>query len=123
MAMNPEIKARWVAALRSGEYEQASGCLRAVGDDDANKTLGFCCLGVLCNLHAEAHPRIAAKETNADRYLRESALLPELVREWARLPFARGAEVEINGFMAALTHHNDNGATFAQIADAIEEQL
>ena len=49
MLMNPEIKAKWVAALRSGEYKQAKGQLR-IGNS-------FCCLGVLCNLHAQAHWR------------------------------------------------------------------
>lgn len=42
MSMNPELKAKWVAALRSGEYRQVSGRLRK-GD-------GFCCLGVLCTV-------------------------------------------------------------------------
>lgn len=41
--MNPEIKKRWVAALRSGEYEQGKG--RLVTEDGK-----FCCLGVLCDL-------------------------------------------------------------------------
>lgn len=40
--MNPEWKAKWVAALRSGNYQQGSGDLR---HDDR-----FCCLGVLCDL-------------------------------------------------------------------------
>jgi hypothetical protein len=38
--MDAELKARWVAALRSGEYEQGRRQLRA-GDT-------YCCLGVLC---------------------------------------------------------------------------
>src|SRR5687767_3496429 len=41
--MDPEVKARWVAALRSGEYQQARMRLR---NGDA-----MCCLGVLCNLY------------------------------------------------------------------------
>lgn len=50
--MNPELKAKWVAALRSGKYEQ--------GHEYLNKDGKFCCLGVLCDvagLHwAEATP-------------------------------------------------------------------
>lgn len=42
--MDAELKTKWVEALRSGEYTQASGKLR----DDA--TNGYCCLGVLCDL-------------------------------------------------------------------------
>lgn len=41
--MNPEIKTKWVAALRSGYYIQGTGVLRSQG----NK---FCCLGVLCDI-------------------------------------------------------------------------
>ena len=40
--MNPELKQKWVAALRSGDYEQARG---ALGDGT-----GYCCLGVLCDI-------------------------------------------------------------------------
>jgi hypothetical protein len=38
----PELKARWVAALRSGKYEQGEEFLRNNGK--------YCCLGVLCEL-------------------------------------------------------------------------
>ncbi len=46
--MNPEVKARWVAALRGGEYTQdkytqGKSSLR-------NKYDELCCLGVLCDL-------------------------------------------------------------------------
>lgn len=40
--MNPEWKARWMNALRSGEYKQSTGHLR--------NDYGFCCLGVLCDI-------------------------------------------------------------------------
>jgi hypothetical protein len=40
--MNTELKTKWLAALRSGEYTQTSGSLR---DND-----GHCCLGVLCDV-------------------------------------------------------------------------
>lgn len=41
--LDPEVKAQWVAALRSGEYQQGKLCLR-------NKDNCYCCLGVLANL-------------------------------------------------------------------------
>lgn len=44
--MNPEIKAKWVAALRSGEYLQGTGQLLNTYSG-ASK---YCCLGVLCDL-------------------------------------------------------------------------
>lgn len=43
----PELKAQWVAALRSGEYKQGHGELRTNGGTR------YCCLGVLTDLHPE----------------------------------------------------------------------
>jgi hypothetical protein len=40
--MNPELKQKWLAALRSGEYKQARGYLKT--------EFGYCCLGVLCDV-------------------------------------------------------------------------
>lgn len=41
--MDKELKAKWVAALRSGKYKQGKGVLR--GHSNA-----YCCLGVLCEV-------------------------------------------------------------------------
>jgi len=38
--IDPDAKAKWVAALRSGNYKQGQGCLMAPFKQ-------FCCLGVL----------------------------------------------------------------------------
>lgn len=111
MAMNPEIKAQWVAALRSGEYEQ---CREALRSRD-----GFCCLGVLCDLYSNAHNA----EWN-DRELRrgDDEMPSARVYEWAGLPSA--AMVEIDARRGSLTYHNDiSGRSFAEIAAAIEAQL
>jgi hypothetical protein len=113
--MNAEIKTLWVAALRSGEYKQGERRLR---DPETNT---FCCLGVLCNLHAQAHPEIAAKQTAPGSYMGKKGFPHTEVFEWAGLD-AR-AEVEIGGACTRLDAHNDSGCTFEQIADAIEEQL
>lgn len=43
--MKPEIKKRWIEALRSGKYNQGKGYLCK---DDS-----YCCLGVLCELAVE----------------------------------------------------------------------
>lgn len=50
--MNPEIKAQWVAALRSGDYLQGVGSLRYEGGFDGS--MRYCCLGVLCDLAVKA---------------------------------------------------------------------
>lgn len=44
--MNPELKAKWVAALRSGNYLQGHGALERV----VNGISYNCCLGVLCRI-------------------------------------------------------------------------
>lgn len=45
--LNPEVKAEWLKRLRSGEYTQGGGKLR----DGLNR---YCCLGVLCDIAADA---------------------------------------------------------------------
>ncbi len=42
--MHAAPKAKILAALRSGEYEQTRGALAIVDGPNA----GFCCLGVMC---------------------------------------------------------------------------
>lgn len=44
--MDQALKSRWVAALRSGEYKQATGVLKSA------EGRGFCCIGVLCDVVA-----------------------------------------------------------------------
>lgn len=109
--MNPEIKARWVAALRSGEYKQTVGALRDKG--------GFCCLGVLCDLHSKER----GERWDDFSYGGEKMLVPESVQEWSgasRSPeIARSPEHEED----ELSMLNDDGLTFHEIADLIEKQL
>lgn len=44
----PEVKEKWLAALRSGEYEQGTSCLYSTTRESTNPQ--YCCLGVLCDL-------------------------------------------------------------------------
>jgi hypothetical protein len=118
--MNPEIKARWVAALRGGEYGQGHGHLHG-------REGSMCCLGVLCDLHANetggGWRRGGDGYDLAARYLGERNYLPEEVVRWSGLPDRTGGLVEIRGAREKLPVHNDAGRTFAEIADAIEAQL
>lgn len=116
MAMNPEIKQRWVAALRSGEYKQAHHKL-------ADAHGGYCCLGVLCDLYAKENGMHNLYELESDE---QDELPGVLVTAWAAL--SKDMRVEIDGVVGALFSHNDgfNGhdpRTFSEIAAAIEEQL
>jgi hypothetical protein len=46
--LKPEVKAKWLAALRSGKYKQGSGIL-AKTSVSSGKT-NYCCLGVLAKV-------------------------------------------------------------------------
>lgn len=112
----------WIKALRSGEYEQTTGQLR----DDK----GFCCLGVACDLYAAEHPDAKwNRDVDEDdcvehTILNEAAVLPTVVRAWLGLKGATGEFVTCaTPYQSdALAARNDNGATFAQVADLIERE-
>ena len=127
--MNPEVKQKWIGALRSGKYEQGSEKLRSVS--------GYCCLGVLCDLYAQEHNVEWEFRGNEETNLQpqdywyfgdQSEFLPESVREWAELnlynPILRVEDddemFEVNEEVSTL---NDEGYSFSTIADLIQAQL
>lgn len=119
--MNPDVKARWVAALRSGVYRQ--GDARVLNDGNG----GFCCLGVLCDLFAKDagvgwEPSAGAKQLVGGGIYYP----PPFVRDWAFFHEDR-FPVAIAGIRASVAIHNDGVGcerrSFAEIADAIEAQL
>lgn len=110
--MNPEIKQKWVAALRSGEYQQGKHRLHSIGGK-------FCCQGVLTDLRVKAEGLAWGRERALDG--RRICWSDDTVA-WAGISDP-DVEVEINGTVAPLWEHNDTGRTFAEIANAIEEQL
>jgi len=110
--MNHAIAKQWVAALKSGQYKQTMGALRN-GDS-------FCCLGVLCNLHAIAHPEIARKEVDRAMYLGSTGVLPLLVHRWSGMFTATG---RISSNYSSLADLNDHGSTFDEIAAVIENHV
>lgn len=127
--MNPEIKARWVAALRSGEYEQ--------GTYKLNRDGKFCCVGVLCDLAVEdgaakwdaphqATLGILDTDPTGERpRYAQTKTLSEFVARWAGIP---GAESEMPSLVldgakySPYTLNDVMKLSFAQIADLIEEQ-
>jgi hypothetical protein len=53
VTMNETDKVDWISALRSGRYPQATGALAKAIDTDGDKVkMGYCCLGVLCDIKA-----------------------------------------------------------------------
>ena len=115
--MKQSIARKWAAALDSGEYKQGQDYLR-----HGNK---FCCLAVLCNLHAQAHPEIAAEEKSKGTYLGESHFLPEEVQDWSGMGSSDGLipKVVVKGeSYGELTALNDVAKlTFPEIAKIIRK--
>lgn len=78
--MNQEIKKQWVEALRSGNYKQGDMLLRDTHDN-------FCCLGVLCDIHAKMFKKEWVQLDHvAYRYVDSQAALPLVVMLWAEIP-------------------------------------
>ena len=124
--MIPENIQKWIEALRSGEYNQATGSLRG--------PTGYCCLGVGCDIS-----RVGSwgEETNDysgtihyitnGKYFYDSSL-PDAVRDWFGLNDNIGTNPMFDDRRAEygesynLTVINDiERASFDEIADYIEE--
>lgn len=80
--MKRSIARKWAAALESGDYKQIDGSLR-IGNS-------FCCLGVLCNIHAQKHPEIASLELDKHAYLDAEVDLPNEVADWSGMHSHQG---------------------------------
>jgi len=118
--MRKDIADMWVSALRSGEYAQTKQFLRKGG--------GFCCLGVLCDLHQRrtnagewkdhADGLEAAYVCSLDEDNNSRTCLPEDVYTWADCsPDPSDAAVGLP--LAVL--NDDHGYTFDQLAEVIEK--
>jgi len=115
--MNQEIKKEWVEALRSGKYQQATGVLC--------NGVGYCCLGVLCDIVKDKVGGEWVKDGNEYRFdigdMSYLSLLPPAVQKYTELPNCLPSvpgkdEMTLSGL-------NDTGSTFINIADIIEEKL
>jgi hypothetical protein len=127
--VNPEIKAEWVAALRSGDYIQGKGQLCA---EDHEGKMRHCCLGVLSELAVKAG---VAERTRLMRDLPivdfdgVTGFLPKSVQEWAELdsesPSVAGPfkGVLTSAGAVSLAGLNDAGVPFEKIAELIEAHL
>jgi hypothetical protein len=128
--MNPEAKALWTAALRSGEYQQGKWSLNANGK--------LCCLGVLCEVAVKAGVRVRVRvrvkttttydlrdnEKSFTIYDGEDMVPPPSVREWAGLDRSNPMLTSDEGVTLAAAEWNDRqDASFRAIADMIDSNL
>jgi len=75
--MKQEVMEKWVAALESGEYKRGKGELKTWQGR-------FCCLGVLCDIHAKETAGKWNREMGGSWQYRESTvILPDTVQSWA----------------------------------------
>lgn len=119
--MNPEIKQKWLTALRSGDYTKGVTYLCANGE--------YCCLGVLCDLHAKEtgggwHDSSLAEGFVFRSYCGDHALLPYEVQKWAEISQSN-PDIDIEVYAAAsIAQYNDYiASTFDEMADLIEQVL
>jgi len=112
--MNPQIKQKWVSALRSGDYQKTQCYLRTNN--------GFCCLGVLCDLYGKEDNVEWTPSGFDSAYAFQGNVgdLPSSVIEWAGL---EDSNPYIIGGIGTLSGLNDKGFTFNKIADLIENHL
>ena len=121
--MDKLIADKWIKALRSGVYKQATGEL-----EDNNS---FCCLGVLCKLGQSEgikvilRPEIARRNS---RLLGESLQDQPNIKAWSGMyndhsELSNKSDVVLNSLIKL---NDESKYTFIQIADVIErtwEQL
>lgn len=100
MKLKPGDMEKWVEALRSGDYEQGKNALE---DPDGR----MCCLGVLC----------AIKGVDVQKSFDDDGA-------WANVRIYSGLNEELGSkWCDYLITMNDNGETFEEIANYIEESL
>lgn len=145
LKLKPEIKQLWLEGLRSGDFSQCPGKL--------SDGTGYCCLGVLSELAVREgvamkedepyevnlpYPSEGVRIEHQVTYDGSLNYLPKSVAEWAFEPFDAyqvnyenprvnevrpETDVNYGGPTTTLSELNDDGFTFEQIADVIEEQL
>jgi hypothetical protein len=116
MAMDPEKKAEWVEALRSGTYRQGTKRLRRRQEGDSEDR--YCCLGVLCDISNDGHWEYASSEflyyyKMGDKSYDNVILPTEISRKYNITSVQEYSLIDLN----------DNGASFPEIALYIEENL
>ena len=107
--MNKALKKKWVAALRSGKYRQGRARLCTPAKHGGH--VKYCCLGVLCEISkAEKIWRDAYGYLGSDSYV----FVPDRLAE----------EIDLqNNDQIDLAAMNDDGKSFREIANWIEENL
>ena len=114
LIMNPEIKSKWIEALRSGNYKQGVNALRSKDDR-------YCCLGVLCDLYLKQKGGWWSPDSVYTIH-GEGGALPSAVITWAGLT-NKNPLLQPNTKLTAIGANDRERRSFAEIADLIEQNL
>lgn len=103
---------KWVAALRSGKYQQATGWLRS----DA----GFCCLGVACDIFLRE--RGLFWDEAEGFHSEDDQILPGNVMKWLGLAHDQGRYGPPTENSMLTVDNDEKDKSFSQIAEIIESE-
>lgn len=107
-----EPQKAWIAALRSGDYQQ--------GTDRLQSGNQFCCLGVACLIYEKETQNELSRTHNTNALVGTDLRNHGVVIDWLNLIGAAGENNE--GLPAdSLVNLNDSGYTFEEIADLLEQ--
>lgn len=124
--MNEVIRAEWVKRLRSGQYKKGKLRLRTPVDTMHVQGMAepnYCCLGVLCEIAVEQGIITYDGHTYNSSDSSNNSLLPSVVVNWAGLKSESPFVVTPENESIALVSLNDNGRSFSEIADYIENAI
>lgn len=98
-----DMKQKWLEALRSGQYSQTKGTLKS--------SEGYCCLGVFLSAVVGEEPPVCDVDDETGNIYEGPEEMYETCRDYIPgIVFRKGIEM------------NDQGKTFLDIADMIEEE-
>ena len=120
--MDQQVKADWVAALRSGKYEQTTGTMYRPAEEilsmGQKRPAGYCCLGVLASILGTTDERLATLGYLPDEVIVKAGLGDYLD---PRITHHREGEPAAEVPLSQLNDAFRLG--FNEIADIIEAQL
>lgn len=119
--MKPNIKQKWVDALRSGDYKKHQGCLK-----DKDYDGYYCVMGVLCDLYIKETGEKWVGDSEEEGSISAFWLMPPpKVVEWAQdKPVSKLPNIEYRARSVTLGALNDDyDITLSEMADLIEQQL
>lgn len=117
MKVNKENMKKWIDALRSGKYEQGKRFLHSPSSKEGE--MKHCCLGVLEIVSG-------ASKMNIEWQLEYKVTLPSVSAVSWVLPENLVKNIRVHGedgVYTLVSHLNDKGASFSQIACYLEAEF